>query len=45
MEIAEGSKIIMVFPLVKATPVSPLGCWDYLGWTGPKYGRIYIHVD
>jgi poly(3-hydroxybutyrate) depolymerase len=34
---ADGNRLIVLFPQVKASPVNPQGCWDWWGYTGREY--------
>ncbi|HSQ69083.1 MAG TPA: hypothetical protein VLM41_03285 [Steroidobacteraceae bacterium] len=40
LEVAESNRIVALFPQVKPTaqPLNPLGCWDWWGYEGEKYG-------
>jgi hypothetical protein len=34
---AEGNRIVLLFPQVKAGSSNPNGCWDWWGYTGRRY--------
>jgi len=34
---AAANQILLAFPQVAASPVNPLGCWDWWGYTGAGY--------
>ena len=34
---ADGNRIIVLFPQVKASAINPHGCWDWWGYTGLDY--------
>ena len=34
---AEANGIVLAFPQVAPSPVNPLGCWDWWGYTGADY--------
>jgi poly(3-hydroxybutyrate) depolymerase len=40
LQVAESNRIVALFPQVKPTaqPLNPLGCWDWWGYEGEKYG-------
>jgi len=41
LDVAAANNIIMLFPqavIRYSSPYSLLGCWDYVGYTGPLYG-------
>jgi poly(3-hydroxybutyrate) depolymerase len=34
---ADTNRLIILFPQIAASPINPQGCWDWWGYTGPKY--------
>ncbi|MEM6807948.1 MAG: poly(3-hydroxybutyrate) depolymerase [Pseudomonadota bacterium] len=34
---ADTNELIIVYPQVASSPLNPLGCWDWWGYTGPDY--------
>jgi poly(3-hydroxybutyrate) depolymerase len=34
---AEGNRLIVLFPQVEPGPLNPKGCWDWWGYTGPRF--------
>ena len=34
---ADANDIVLAFPQVAPSPVNPMGCWDWWGYTGPDY--------
>lgn len=34
---ADNNRLIILFPQVEASPINPQACWDWWGYTGPKY--------
>ena len=34
---ADANALIIVYPQVASSPLNPLGCWDWWGYTGPDY--------
>ena len=36
-QIADGNRLIVLFPQAKASTVNPHGCWDWWGYTGLDY--------
>ena len=34
---AEGNNLVLIFPQAVASPLNPLGCWDWWGYTGNNY--------
>jgi len=34
---ADTNRLIVLFPQVATSPINPQGCWDWWGYTGPKY--------
>lgn len=34
---ADTNRLIILFPQVAASPINPQGCWDWWGYTGPRY--------
>ncbi len=34
---ADTNRLIVLFPQVADSPINPQGCWDWWGYTGPKY--------
>ncbi len=34
---ADANRLIVLFPQVRSTPANPQACWDWWGYTGPKF--------
>ncbi len=34
---AESNRIALLFPQVVSSPLNPKGCWDWWGYTGPRF--------
>jgi poly(3-hydroxybutyrate) depolymerase len=34
---ADTNRLIVLYPQVNASPLNPLGCWDWFGYTGGNY--------
>jgi len=34
---ADNNRLIVLFPQVESSPINPQACWDWWGYTGPKY--------
>ena len=40
-EVGELNNIIIIYPQASVTNfTNPFGCWDYLGYTNPFYGKL-----
>ncbi len=34
---AESNRVVLLFPQVVSSPLNPKGCWDWWGYTGPRF--------
>merc|ERR1719422_959522 len=37
LEVADANNIVVLFPQMKTSLVNPMGCWDWMGYTGIYY--------
>jgi hypothetical protein len=44
-EIAEVNNIIILYPQIHTDMIlNPKGCWDWWGYTGPDYGKLFTNI-